>query len=382
MHCYCNIYYFLCCLGNLNRHCKEKHGQHVSATDAAALGTEETDSTAERNDEGFLLAPPTHTAVPRTSNEDSLESTTDNTSVPKKKHRKSMPRKKIISQNGDVEDEEIEAAWRDENAVDELPADPSRSLTDPTVVIPARKKLADVGENVRNVQLIGEVKVPKTASQAVDADCITTPCYVPIQRNIEDVHVDCCTLVGKKRKYSVVSVSKMESNNSTTVKKTKKESETVVEKRVGTRRRSRKQVSYCEDDLDYSDDIEGLTPGSDDPEWATAFSGSVKHGSETKKPTRTSNNESNDQSKSCYRLCSTSAGTQCCRKESVCDLGGSKQNSERNGTNGGDCSASKMSGGGNKPSLGMAKKRGPRIGKKASLIALMAARQQLEKCEH
>ena len=368
MHCYCNIYYFLCCLGNLNRHCKEKHGQHVSTTDAA-LGTEENHSTVEMNDEGIQLAPPTHAAVARTSNEDSLESTTDNTSLPKKKHRKSMPRKKIISQNGDVEDEEIEAAWRDENAVDELSADPSRSLTDPTIVIPTRKKL-------------GEVKLPKTSSQAVDADCITTPCYVPIERNIKDVHVDYGTLVGKKRKYSVVSVSKLESNNSTMVKKLKNASETDVEKRVGSRRRSRKQVSYCEDDLDYSDDNEGLTPGSDDPEWATAFSGSFKHGSETNKPTRTSNNESNDQSNSRYKLCSTSAGTQCCRKESVGDLGGSKQNSEQNETKGGDCSASKVSSGGNKPLLGMAKKRGPRIGKKASLIALMAARQQLEKCEH
>ncbi|KAI0208149.1 hypothetical protein LSAT2_007149 [Lamellibrachia satsuma] len=190
--CFCGASFTL--KGNLNRHCKEKHGQNVGASGATSLCREENQSTAEMDDGGFLLAAPVHLAVTRTSNEDSLESATYSTSVPKKKHRKSMPRKKIISQNGDVEDEEIEAAWRDENAADELHADPSRLPTYPTVVIPTKIQPTDVEKDDMNVELIDAIKQKKN----VGDNHVMKPCN-QIRNNIKNVSAGLLPVVVGRR---------------------------------------------------------------------------------------------------------------------------------------------------------------------------------------
>lgn len=314
------------------------------------------------DDGGFLLAAPVHLAVTRTSNEDSLESATYSTSVPKKKHRKSMPRKKIISQNGDVEDEEIEAAWRDENAADELHADPSRLPTYPTVVIPTKIQPTDVEKDDMNVELIDAIKQKKNVSD----NHVMKPCN-QIRNNIKNVSAGVThvfTSVGRKQKPNVfvMPARKVDLNNSTTAKRTKTET-VVVGKRMGPRRRSCRQVSHG--DLNCNDHCEGLAHGSNQQELATFFSSSLKHGSE-KKIKKTENNlDNSDQS------CLKCSPTLCGRKGSICNVDGMKQKSQVTETQNRDCSTNKTSTGGTNQTVAMQKKRRPRIGKKASLAALL-----------
>ena len=337
--------------GNLNRHCKEKHCEDVDGSDAAALCKEEyVLPTTETQDEELIFSSPIPAAIARASNEDSAESAADS-ALPKKKHRKSRPRKNIVSQNGDVEDEEIEDAWRHEDAGDEILL-PSKLITDPAIAFPIKKMPSDVGRDPGNVQLIGAVKRKKNASQSVDGNRSTVVA--------KDTQV--FTSLQSKPKLAV-SVSLVSSDNSSTAVARSKP--VVIEKRTGLRRSSRR-VSYIEDDLDYNDDYTGLTLSSEDPEWATCFSGGVKHASKKTKIDPETSDSITDQS--CVESGPVGSG----RK----DNGGpviEKPNTDCN------TDTSKTSGDSTNPAVASVPvRRGPRVGKKASLAALMATKRQPE----
>ena len=352
------IQYYICMIscvlfvsGNLNRHCKEKHCQDVDGSDAAALCKEEyVLPMIETQDEDLIFSSPLPAAIARASNEDSAESAADS-ALPKKKHRKSRPRKNIVSQNGDVEDEEIEDAWRHENSVDELLLPSKLIITDPTVAVPMKKMPIDVG----NVQLTGAVKRKKNASQTVDGNRSTVIAT--------DTQVF-TTLQSKPKLAASVSLVSGD-NNSTAVARSKP---VVLEKRTGLRRSSRR-VSYIEDDLDYNDDYTGLTLSSEDPEWATCFSGGVKHASKKKKTEIVPETVDSITDQSCVESGPVGSG----RK----DNGGPVIETPNRGCNTDD--ATKTSGDSMYTAVASIPiRRGPRVGKKASLAALMATKRQPE----
>ena len=340
----------LCISGNLNRHCKEKHCQDVDGSDAAALCKEEyVLPTIETQDEELITFSPLPAAVARASNEDSAESAADST-VPKKKHRKSRPRKNIVSQNGDVEDEEIEDAWRHENAVDELLLPSKLIISDPAVAIPMKKTPSDIGRNPGNVQLIGAVKRKKSVSQSVDGNRSTVIA--------KDTQV--FTSLQTKPKLAVPVSLVGSDNNSIAVARSKG---VVLEKRTGLRRSSRR-VSYIEDDLDYNDDYTGLTLSSEDPEWATCFSGGVKHASKKTKIDPETSDSIIDQS--CVESGPVGSG----RKDNgVVETPNTDCNTDATKTSGDSLKTAVAS---------VPIRRGPRVGKKASLAALMATKRQPE----
>ena len=344
----------LCVSGNLNRHCKEKHCQDVDASDAAALCKEEYVPTTETQDEELIFSSPLHAAVARASNEDSAESAADS-APPKKKHRKSRPRKNIVSQNGDVEDEEIEAAWRHENAVDELLL-PSRLITDPAVVVPMKETPIDVRGDPGNVQLIGAVKRKRNVSRTVDGNRSTV--------TAKDAPTQVFTSLQSNPKLTV-SVSLVSGDNdSTAVARSRP-----IEKRTGLRRSSRR-VSYIEDDLDYNDDYTGLTPSSEDPEWATCFSGGLKRASKKTKM----ENDPETPTAIIDQSCVKSSPVFRDRKDNdslVIETANTDCNTDGSNSTSGDST--------NTVAASVPVRRGPRVGKKASLAALMATQRQPER---
>ena len=324
----------------------------MDGSDAAALCKEEyVLPTTEAQDEELIFSSPIPAAIARASNEDSAESAADS-ALPKKKHRKSRPRKNIVSQNGDVEDEEIEDAWRHENSVDELLLPTKLMITDPTVTVPMKKTPSDFGRDAGDVQLIGAVKRKKNASQSQTVDCNRSMSIT------KDTQV--FTSLQSKPKLAV-SVLVVSSDNISTVAARSKP--VVIEKRTGLRRSSRR-VSYIEDDLDYNDDYTGLTLSSEDPEWATCFSSGVTHASKKTKIDPETSDSITDQS------CVESG-----------PVGSGRKDNGVIETPNTECStdASKTSGESTNPVVASVPiRRGPRVGKKASLAALMATKRQPE----